>query len=249
MRYKITFILFLFTILSFGQYPFEKFPSPKYNEYKNWKLYDWTKTKHTINYTITIPKFFKNKENLTIQLTSFSNNPKKQSIIRIFRNKNQIQKFTEKMSFTKLNISEPIRIADINGDGLKDIKIIIPYQGNGIASLNVKVIYLFQTQKKKFIKISFSDMMIENRPERDFDQNGNFKIITMNLSNYKNHNYWTFNIFEYQNEKLVNVNRKYNYPILIQFLYKKNYKITDKIDREKMKNFEMKLPNDYEIKK
>ena len=153
------------------------------------------------------------------------------------------------MFFTPSNTAfEPARVADINGDGLKDVKFVIPYMGNGLAALNVKVIYLLQTKDQKFVKISFYDKMDKNRPERDFDGDGNFEIITMDLQEYKNHNYWTFNIFEYKDGQLINVNEKDNYPIMIQFLYKENYKITDKIDRQKMKSFAIKLPNDFDRK-
>lgn len=240
----------LTTYLTFGQYPFEKYPSITYQEYKNWKLYDWTSTKQTVNYTLTIEQFFNDKDSLTIQLTSFTSNSDSPSVIRIFRNESQIQKMTEQMFFSSLNTGhEPIRIADINGDGLQDLKIITPCMGNGIAALNVRVIYFFQTKNGEFIKISYTDKMLENRVERDFNGDGNYEIITMNLTGHKNHNYWTFNIFEYLEENLKNVNDRENYPIMVQFLHKNNYEITNKISREKMKDFALQLPDDYEKKK
>ncbi|WP_034237587.1 hypothetical protein [Aquimarina atlantica] len=249
MRTISTVLFILTTYLTFGQYPFEKYPSPTYLEYKDWKLYDWTTKKQSINSTLKIDQFFDNKDALTIQLTSFTSNGDNPSVIRVFRNKTQVQKITEQMFFSSLNIGhEPIRVVDINGDGLKDLKIIVPYMGNGIAELNVRVIYLFQTKDQKFIKISFTDMMDGNRVERDFDGNGNFEIITMNLTGYERHNYWVFNIFEYNESQLKCFNNKENYPIMIQFLNRDNYEITDKIDREKMKEFAIQLPDDYDRK-
>ncbi|MHA7059603.1 hypothetical protein ACWGOQ_0020420 [Aquimarina sp. M1] len=247
MKTITTIILTLMTCLAFAQYPFERYPAPTYQEYKDWQLYDWTETKQTVNHTLTIDQFFNNQDTLTIQLTSVTSNWDGASVIRVFRNKTQIQKMTEQIFFSTLNTGhEPIRIADINGDGLKDLKIIAPYMGNGVAALNVKIIYLFQTKDRKFIKVSFTDKMAENRLERDFDGDGNHEIVTMNLTGHDNHSYWTFNIFEYKAGKLRNVNNKDNYPIMVQFLHRDNYEITDKIDRDIMKEFALQLPDDYD---
>lgn len=247
MRKYFILLLLAVSCWSYAQYPYEKFPAPEYEEYRNWELYDWTETKQTVNHTLAIDQFFENGDTLIIQLTSFTSNWDNPSMIRIFRNKEQIQKLAEQMFFSTLNTGfEPIYIADINGDGLKDIKIITPSMGCGIAGLNVKVIYLFQTEDSKFNKVSFTDKMIGNRAERDFDSDGKYEIITMSLNGHENHNYWTFNIFEYNGDQLINANYKDNYPIMVQFLYRENFQITDKINRAKMKEFEQELPEDYD---
>jgi hypothetical protein len=90
--------------------------------------------------------------------------------------------------------------------------------------------------------------MSENRQERDFDGDGNFEIITMNLIGHEDHSFWLFNIFNYLNGGLVNVNAKDNYPIMIQFLNRENYDVTNKISRDKMKTFALTLPEDYDAK-
>ena len=244
----ILLLLILTTDMTYSQYPFEQYPSPTYKEYNDWKFYDWSDTKQTLNHTLTIDQFFDNKDVLTVQLTTlFPSEGDLSSVIRIFRNQTEIQKMTESMFFSNLNTGHvPIRVADINGDGLQDLKIVTSYLGNGIAGLNVNVIYLFQTKEGRFIKISFSDKMISNRPERDVDGDGNYEIITMNLTGYERHNYWNFNLFEFDGKNLINANKKEDYPILIQYLYRKNYKITDKISRAKMKEFALELPDGYD---
>jgi hypothetical protein len=70
----------------------------------------------------------------------------------------------------------------------------------------------------------------------------------MNLVGYENHSYWLFNLFDYDGNEFVNVNSKDNYPIMIQFLYRENFQITNRISREKMKDFNLNLPDDYEKK-
>ncbi|MBF6640424.1 hypothetical protein IVB69_02915 [Flavobacterium sp. J49] len=240
---KMTFFLMLPLIVS-GQYDFEKYPAVKFKAYSNWKIND---AKEKVEFTQTISSFYKNGESLTIQLTSFKEHWFENSIIKLSKKDLEIKQFKENMGFNPIAI-DTIRVADFNGDGLKDLKIIAPYMGNGTASMNVKVIYLFQQVNQGFIKISFDDKQYENRVERDLNGDGNYEIITMQLIGYENHSYWNFNLFNFISGKLVNVNTKHNYPILVQFLEKENYKITGKISRKKMKSFALKLPEAYDVK-
>ena len=140
MKQSLLIILTLIYFTGYCQYPFEKSPQPVHEEFKDWKSYDWVKNKQKINHTITIDNFFET-ESLTIQLTSYTGGINQASSIRIFRGKTQIQKLSEDIFFGTLNIFEPIRITDFNADNLKDIKLLIPYLGNAIAALNVRVIY------------------------------------------------------------------------------------------------------------
>jgi hypothetical protein len=131
-----------------------------------------------------------------------------------------------------------------------DIKITAWYMGNGLASLNRRRIYLFQNKDNRFTKISFLDKLGDDKkPDRDLDGDGNNEIITMNLTYYGDHSYWLFNIYDFIDGELKNVNMKYDYPIMIQYLHRENYEITNKISREKMKEFSLKYPDSYDIRK
>jgi hypothetical protein len=245
MRNFITLYLLTLALNSFGQYPFEKYPRINYKTYKDWKVYNTNEKAGKTEFVLTVPKFYDKKDSLSIGLTSF-NGKWDSSYITVFKNGKQLQRFFEPMFFYDTNLSEPIMLADINGDKLQDIKLTVPYMGNGTASLNTRVIYLFQHKDKKFTKISFMDKMSDNRPERDFNGDGNYEIITMTLASYQDHSYWSFNLFNFKNNDLVSTNNKYNYPILIQFLYRDNFKITNKISRQKMKDFGQTKPEDYD---
>lgn len=235
--------LALFSLSTKGQYPFEKYPTLKYQKYNNWKFIQ-TKQKIKTHGRLTIHGFFDNKDDLTIQLTTFCGK-KDSSFITIYRNKKLLQKVFEPMFFNELNIgSEPVKVADINGDHLKDLKLVASYLGNGVAAMNVRVIFLFQNSNNHFTKISFIDK--NSRLERDFNNDDNFEIITMTLKGYKGHSYWLFNLFDYNKGRLVSANEKANYPIMVQYLYQDNYKITDKINTYKMKDFAMELPEGYD---
>jgi hypothetical protein len=240
--------LILLTWTTKAQFPFEKYPAISYKNFNDWKFYNRSEKENKFHHTLTIPNFYNDHDTITILLTSFTNNWDS-SYIRIFKNKKQIQKFFEPMGFAPSNMFEPVRVADINGDGLSDLKLIVSYNGSGLACLNVRVIYLFQKSGGEFVKISFDDMMYENRrEERDFDGDKNFEIITMNLRYYRDHSYWLFNLYNFDSDHLLNVNWKDNYPIMTQFLLRDNFEITNRISREKMKEFSLALPEKYDKK-
>jgi hypothetical protein len=249
MRLYIIISLVTLAFNSLGQYPFEKYPAKKYEIISNWKEDQTNKNEN--RFLLTIPKFFNSQDSLTILLTSVANGLDS-SFITLFRNGKQIQRFFEPMTFD-INVFSPVRIADINGDGVLDCKLLIPYMGNGLAALNTRIIYLFLHKDNKFTKISYLDMINsdhagDNRSERDFNNDGNYEIITTSLINYGNHSYWVYNLYNFKNNDLVNVNNKYNYPILIQFLNRENFKITDKISRQKMKDYASAEPEQYDKK-
>jgi hypothetical protein len=87
-----------------------------------------------------------------------------------------------------------------------------------------------------------------NRPERDFDGDHNFEIITQTFQNYGKHNYMLYNLYNFDGNKLINVNRKANYPIMIQLLDGINYKVTNKVTNTAMKRLTRALPDDYDQK-
>lgn len=238
------FVLLFVSGFLTAQYPFEKFPGVAYKSYKHWKFINNEKLYRSVA-RLSIPNFYKNGDKLSIVLYSFDRNDS--SYICLYRNKKLVRRIFDKMYFTSLNLSfEPVRVADINGDSLNDIKITAAWMGSGIACMYNRIIYLFQDSAKGFRKISFTDMISENRSERDIDGDGNYEIITMNLQGYRDHNYWLFNLYQYQKGGLVNVNYLANYPIMVQLLYRPNFAITKKLSREKMKSFEMKLPPEYD---
>jgi hypothetical protein len=100
---------------------------------------------------------------------------------------------------------------------------------------------------KAFTSISFTDLFMEfqYRKERDLDGDGKYEIITQTFKNIGNHNYWLFNLYNIKNNELVNVNYKANYPIMVQILNDDNYNITKRISRSQMKEFALKVPDDY----
>ncbi|HEY1870932.1 MAG TPA: hypothetical protein VGG71_07735, partial [Chitinophagaceae bacterium] len=89
MRHFIIISLVTLALNSFGQYPFEKYPAPKYEIFSNWKEVETNKNEAR-RFFLTIPKFFNNRDSLTIQLSPSDKNWDS-SFITLYRNGNQIQ--------------------------------------------------------------------------------------------------------------------------------------------------------------
>jgi hypothetical protein len=232
---KILLLIFVLTYnIASGQYPFDKFAKPNFKLYKDWKAYDKTDKMHE---TITVPNFYQDSSSLTIQFTLDKSKPKNENVIRIYKGKTAIQSFkSEPVDFYLSYASTyPIRVGDLNGDKLLDVKIIYDYHSNGLA-LSFRPIYLIQDENGFFKKYSF-DNMFEDRVdlERDFDNDGKFEIQSVQLMFQSNHSYWRFQIFKIENTDLVDVSDKFGYPIFIQFLKKRNYKPTE-IKRDNKSN-------------
>lgn len=234
----LTYFIFLIPTLIFGQYPFEKIKAPSYKSLD----FKMKENKNSLEYSCTINSFFDDKSDLEI-LINGDVNKLNETYLQIKTNQNS-KKYLEEIPAQG---TDGLYIADFNGDGLKDLKIVCYYMGCGLASLNVRVIYFFQKKNKDFTKIAFDDKMNENRLERDINKDGNFEIITMTLQEHKNHNYWLFNVYNYANDDLVCVNDKINYPIMIQYLYRDNFKTTTKISKQTMKRYEPKNPKGIHI--
>ena len=234
----LKYTLFLFPIITFGQYPFEKFKSPKSTSLE----FKMIEKETDLNYSKVVKSFFKDNSDLEVIIKGNIDNLK-ESYIEVKTKPNSKKYFEE----IPAQGTDGFYIADFNGDGKKDFKIVCYYMGSGLASLNVRVIYFFQKDDKKFTKISFDDKIGENITERDLNGDGNFEIITMTLQNHKNHNYWLFNLYNFVNENLVCVNNLMNYPIMVQYLFEDNYKVTKKLTMKEMKKYELKRPKEFLI--
>ncbi|WP_074409601.1 MULTISPECIES: hypothetical protein [Aquimarina] len=251
--YRTAFLIVFYSLFFIGytnaQYAFEDYSAPSYKTYNKWEEYDRIDTKGTYDCTLSIDEFFDNKDDLTIQLTWFVAQIDF-GLIRIFRNKREIQKIKQPGSFSPLTMKGGlVLVSDINGDGYKDIKLIQQGTGNGVMGMLVKVLYLFQKSDVLFQKISFDDMTFEkHRSERDVDNDGNYEIITMNLEQSNGHSYWAFNVFEYADGNLRNVNDKVGYPMVVQYTYKRNYEITQHMSTLQMKKYKREFPSGYDVK-
>ncbi|HEY0652846.1 MAG TPA: hypothetical protein VGD65_06950 [Chryseosolibacter sp.] len=243
---NILFFLAVCCTNCLAQYPFEQYPALMWNRSGGWTEYNRLENEGKIHWTKSMRDFYDNGDSLTIQVTTIVGE-KEYSLIRTFRNKKQQQIMHEKHAIAGNFgfLIDSLYTADVNGDSLTDLKLLASYGGNGTASLNVRVIYLFQQPDHSFVKVSYLD---KGPPtERDFNNDGNYEIITMTLNHHENHSYWTFNLYNYKDNTFQSANTLYDYPIMIQYLYRPNYQITKKLTRAEMRMYSQKEPIDFTI--
>jgi hypothetical protein len=242
-------LLCFFAFNANAQFPFESFPKPKIERFNDWKVYEREESKQKIDFTISISSFYANGDTLTLQLTNHLYETRN-SNLRVFQNSKEIDKERIDFLYVLSPYAKPdsIFIGDFNGDSLMDLKVYLPnHIAAGSYNSYAQLIYLFQKEDGTFSSISFSDYFegFKNRSERDFDNDGNFEIITQTYQKIDGHSYWCFNLYNYSTGGLINVNSKGDYPILIQLLNRVNFEITKNLTKEKMLNQAIKLPSDY----
>jgi hypothetical protein len=252
MKQCVNIILLSFiAISSNAQFPFESLSKPNIEGFNDWKVYNREESKKKIDFTISISSFYANGDTLTLQLTNHLYETQN-SNLRVFQNSKEIDKHRIEFLYVLSPYAKPdsVFIGDFNGDSLTDLKVYLPnHIAAGSYNSYAQLIYLFQKEDGTFSPISFSDYFegFNNRLERDFDNDGNFEIITQTYQKIDGHSYWCFNLYNYTAGGLINVNIKGDYPILIQLLNRVNFEITKNLTKEKMLKQAIKLPSDYKI--
>jgi hypothetical protein len=218
-------LLLITNALALAQYPFDKFERPDFKSYNDWKFIE-KKDEKKIHHTMTIPNFFADTAALTIQFTMDESSKQTQNVIRIYKDDKTIQSFrNDVVDYIQFYISRhPVKVADLNGDSLRDLKITYDYNSNGLA-LRYRSMYLIQNENRSFTKYSF-DNQYEDRIdfERDFDNDGNFEIQQVGLVSQNDHSYWRFSVFKITDRGLIDISDRLDYPLFIQFLKRRNHR-------------------------
>ena len=231
-----------------AQYPFDRFCTPAKKAFSNWieSISDPGVVGERRMSKIDLCDVFPHGDTCALVLSDSSDdNIVGTTDIKVLRNSVLMQEFnSEQILFNAQIFSDcPVFVADYNGDGEPDIKFSGWYGGTGLAGLNRRIIYLLQDQNHHFTKVSFLDMNVIE--ERDLDSNDHFAIVTMNLSQFNNHSYWTFNLYRIADDDLVSVSDRYGYPKFIQYLFRENYKVVPGIADSIRHQFCLPKPPDY----
>lgn len=136
-------------------------------------------------------------------------------------------------------------IADFNGDGIPDIKFRMYTGGNGSAALlNYKVFLI--SQQSKYRVFSFVDFSSEK--EYDFNNDGIAEIIGCTTTNYKGHNYWVYNLYNWKNGALAMVSKEYGYPVWTRVDNKTNKLIATDIPDDIRMTTLRSFPTEYFVR-
>ncbi len=250
----IKFKYLLFSLLvgcSFSgnaQYPFEAFPKPNYKVFDTYftdsSLFTSEMLDVPFSYNIMLDDDSTKISFAYCQEEEFC--PLK-SIILIKRFGKRVAIYKSYLDFGVFGhgVFPSIQVADLNKDGLSDLKLSIRGTGNGFAGFYNRQLFLYQTKENGFKCLSYLDLIGEERTERDFNKDGKFEHIVRSFTNVNGHAYWIYNLYSFKGDALVNVNYLADYPILIPYLNKPYYKVTTKISRKEMKKYVAKKPEDY----
>jgi len=231
MKFILALLLFI-SMNSYAQYPFEKYPAIKYDT-AVFKIIEG-KGEYT---NVAVARY----KNYRVELLE---SRLKDSCNLLLYFKDRLIKKINGDDFVSTYLDGPLQIADIDGDGKFDFKINIWNVGAaGLASSRESKIYLFNKGDNKFSKTEILDFF--PHMERDINKKGKYEIIAQSLAEYKKHNYWIFNLYQYKNGKLINVSRKFGYPIAVPFLFKDTYKVTHRIPKKEMKRLSLEQEKDY----
>jgi hypothetical protein len=229
---KFIWILLVFVASkSYAQYTFEKYPAKKYDSvsFKTSDINDSTQMAVASykNYTIKL-----------IEVGGLDGG----SILLYFKNK-LIKKADG--AFARITYATfPLYIEDINNDGRFDFIIATYYGGAaGLASSNIFTTFFSNKGNNRFSSVSYGSFYSGPQKEYQFNHDGKYEIIGQSLVRYKQHNYWLFDLYNYKNGKLVNVGKKYNYPIAVPYLNKETFKATNKIPQKQLQKLSLKQPN------
>lgn len=226
--------LLCIAVKGYAQYPFEKYPAIKYKTLVFDKSISETDSLLTakasyLNYNIILTQ--KEDSDTAHVVISYKSKLISDFIIG---------------ADNAMALQDTAYIADIDGNGYPDFKILYFNLGSGLATSLEHKLYCFNEGNKRFNSFFYIDFF--SFPERDINGDGNYEIISDILNKYQGHSYWTFNLFNYKNGKLVNVNSIADYPIMVPYLYDETVEVTRKLSRKKMKKFSVDFPDYFKGK-
>jgi hypothetical protein len=217
------------SVKGYAQYSFEKYPAIKY------KKLVFDKSNSETDSSITAKTSY-----LDYNITLTQKEESDTAHVVITYKRKIISDFTIGADYV-MALQDTAYVADIDGNGFPDFKILYYNMGSGLASSLEHKLYCFNEGNKRFNKFFYIDFF--NFAERDINGDGNYEIISDILNQYKGHSYWTFNLFNYRGGKFINVNKIADYPIMVPYRYDETFEITKKISRLKMKKFSVDFPD------
>lgn len=219
MRTTIYLLIIVLVAISCHQGKAQKTEPAKleFQTYSDWEAkYDENSLDEEC-WELTIPDFLKENSAVTVQLRAYEeeNDQPNSTIALIDKEGNYLATLFEPTQFHQFALEyATLSVGDVDGNGLKDIKIDFPYMGNGLMACAIRAIYIFQAGAKTFNKISFDSFVCRDHvAETDVDGDGKWEIIVRTLEYIdENNHYWVDNIYKYTPEGLICVSKENGYP-------------------------------------
>jgi hypothetical protein len=223
----------LLAFKGYAQYPFEKFPVKKYDSVKFKAIGEFDDPD-----LVNIARY----KNYTIRLIRDSTAHLGGKILLYYKGK-LIKSATGDFGGVMREADFPLYIEDINSDGIPDFVFkTLNSTGTGLAGADVYYTCFIKKGTTDFRVVKFESFYDQSQKQYQFSKDGNPVIIGQSLAFYKRHAYWIFDLYQCKNDKLINVSKKYNYPIAVPYLNKEIFVPTYKIPKEDLERLAMKQP-------
>jgi len=138
---------------------------------------------------------------------------------------------------------------DLDKNGLMDFIVFSSNRGCGLASQLVVVDIFLKKDDKTYQNINYEGFGSGLEDFVDLDQDGKYEIIIMDMYSSEKHNYFSYNIYELKNSKLINANSKFKkFPKFIWYTEDKNDKDTTHLTLEEKTKHIVKVDSKIQYK-
>lgn len=122
---------------------------------------------------------------------------------------------------------------DLDGNGKKDFIVFYNYRGSGLESQKDMVEIFLKRKEGVYRRISYDTFSAGLEDFVDLDRDGKYEVIVTGFYHGVKHNYFTYNIYKFKDNKLINADSQFkDYPKFVWITYKKNDKDTVHLSEE-----------------
>ncbi|MEK6564212.1 MAG: hypothetical protein AABZ65_04195 [Candidatus Omnitrophota bacterium] len=122
---------------------------------------------------------------------------------------------------------------DLDNNGLNDFIVFYSNRGNGLASQLVVADLYLQKPDGSYQSINYEGLGAGIEDFIDLDQDSKAEVIIMDMHGGKEHNYFSYSVYEIKDGKLVNADNKFKgFPKFIWYTNKKNDKDTTHLEAD-----------------
>jgi hypothetical protein len=129
----------------------------------------------------------------------------------------------------------PTRIywVDVDKNGLKDFIVIYNYQMVGLGGYEDMIEIFLKRENNSYQKICYNSMSSGPEDFFDLDKDGRYEVVITDFYSGDEHNYFTYNIYEFKDYKLVNADTKFkDFPKFVWITFKPNDKNTTHLTKK-----------------
>ena len=125
---------------------------------------------------------------------------------------------------------------DLDKNGLEDFVVFSWYRRTGLASMNYPVDVFLKKSNEAYQRISYDSMNPDIKDFSDLNKDGKSEVIITGYYLGPKHNYFTYNVYEFQDFKLNNADQKFKgFPKFVWLTNKPNDKDTTHLTQKERK--------------